>query len=146
MTSAGSFYEGGIDVTQLIPDVVLHQLPGGEPVLGVGGRGAQGFALGSFPLCGVEINTVPVPDDEIGIGESISDQATVTGTGLNAPPPTGTVDFVCGPLAAGAVCDTGGTLVSTEDLDGVNNPSIVTSDLFTPNEAGRWCFRGEYSR
>ena len=63
----------------------------------------------------------------------------------NAPPPTGTVDFVCGPLAAGAVCDTGGTLVSTEDLDGVNNPSIVTSDLFTPNEAGRWCFRGEYS-
>ena len=85
-------------------------------------------ALGSFPLCGVEINTVPVPDDEIGIGESISDQATVTGTGLNAPPPTGTVDFVCGPLAAGAVCDTGGTLVSIEDLDGISNPSIVTSD------------------
>jgi hypothetical protein len=144
---AGSFYEGGIDVTALIPDVscfttFLAESRSSQSVDAV----LKDFALGGFGTCEADIETVPVPDNEIGIGDSISDQATVTGTGLNAPAPTGTVTFfVCGPLAAGALCDTGGTQVSVETLDGTSNPSIVTSDLFTPNEAGRWCFRGEYS-
>jgi hypothetical protein len=144
---AGSFYEGGIDVSQLIPDVscftsFLAESRSSQSVDAV----LKDFALGSFPLCRAEMNTVPVPDNEIDIGDSIQDQATVEGFGLNAPPPTGTVDFfVCGPLDPGELCETGGTLVSTETLDGTSNPSVVTSDAFTPNEAGRWCFRGVYS-
>jgi hypothetical protein len=144
---AGSFYEGGIDVTELIPDVscftsFLAESRSSASVDAV----LKDFALGDFPTCEAEMNTVPVPDDEIGIGESISDQATVTGSGLNAPPPTGTVDFfVCGPLQAGELCDTSGTPFSTKTLDGTSNPSVVTSDPFTPNAAGRWCFAGEYS-
>jgi hypothetical protein len=144
---AGSFYEGGIDISELIPDVscftsFLAESRSSQSVDAV----LKDFALGSFPLCFAEMNTVPVPDNEIGIGESISDQATVEGKGLNPTPPSGTVDFyVCGPLAAGELCETDGTFVSTETLDGVSNPSTVTSDAFTPNEVGRWCFRGEYS-
>jgi hypothetical protein len=144
---AGSFYEGGIDVTELVGGAecftsFLAESRSSQSVDAV----LKDFALGGFGTCAAEIATEPVPDNEIGIGESISDQATVTGSGLNAPAPTGTVTFfVCGPLAAGALCDTGGTQVSVETLDGVSNPSVVTSDAFTPNEAGRWCFRGVYS-
>jgi hypothetical protein len=144
---AGSFYEGGIDVTALIPGVTcftsfLAESRSSQSVDAV----LKDFATGRLGSCEVTINTVPVPDDVVELGESVSDQATVEGQGLNAPAPTGTVTFfVCGPLAAGAVCETGGTQVSVETLDGVSNPSTVTSDAFTPNEAGRWCFRGEYS-
>ena len=74
------------------------------------------------------------------LGGSVTDSATVSGTGDGTP--TGTVSFfVCGPIASGT-CSTGGSAVgSPVALSG----GKATSDAFAPSSVGRYCFRGDYS-
>lgn len=74
-------------------------------------------------------------------GTAVIDTATLTGT---AGTPTGEVDFfLCGPdevTAAG--CPQGGTPVGSDDLD---DGVAVSPQVPAANEAGTYCWRGEYS-
>jgi hypothetical protein len=80
------------------------------------------------------------------LGDSVSDRAVVGGNAVGGPP-TGTVSFsVCGPLAAGT-CQTGGTALGTNGVSAIagTNDSEAVSESFMPTQAGRYCFRGDYS-
>jgi hypothetical protein len=78
----------------------------------------------------------------IDLGESVSDTAFLSG---NQGPVEGTVTFfVCGPENSEPDCSTGGTQVSIETLEEADNGQ-VTSDPFTPDEPGFYCFRFEFS-
>jgi hypothetical protein len=90
------------------------------------------------------------PTSTITLGSSIFDKAVVTGTAAGGDP-TGEVNFfVCGPIAAPATCDTGGTAVAgnpqtlVSDGDPATFTSSATSGAFTPTAVGRYCFRAEY--
>ncbi|HEV8361562.1 MAG TPA: Ig-like domain-containing protein, partial [Candidatus Thermoplasmatota archaeon] len=95
-----------------------------------------------FTVTAAESSTDTTPTlASIVLGQSNSDQVTVTG--VPGVTPTGSVTFfLCGPgeLTDG-VCSSGGSFVSTEDL--VNG--AATSQAATPDSTGTWCFRGEYS-
>jgi hypothetical protein len=93
------------------------------------------------------------PVTSIVLGEQIWDLAVITGTG-SANAPGGTVDFyICAPdeLDADGVCSTGGTLVSADVAVVASNPlpdpptSTALGGPFTPDEAGKWCWRADYS-
>jgi hypothetical protein len=110
-----------------------------------------------FTVAKILTNTVTTPVDgsgtptsTIALGGSIFDRAVVTGTAAGGDP-TGEVNFfVCGPIAAPAVCDTGGSAVAgnpktlISDGDPTTFTSNATSGAFTPGEVGRYCFRAEY--
>ena len=87
--------------------------------------------------------TTDSPSNSFVIGGSVHDSATITTTG-GGPAPTGDVDFyVCGPSAGISSCDDTGTLLSSETLAGATGTPpeyTVTSDDFTPTEAGDYCF------
>ena len=142
----GGFAEGGIDLTALglegcFASFMAETRSSPEP-----GAQLKDFALGNFESCDATITT-DASDDSFEIGGSITDSATVTVVG-GGPAPTGFVDFyVCGPSADITSCDATGTLVSSEDLAGATGtpPAFtVTSDPFTPVEAGDYCFYAEY--
>jgi hypothetical protein len=116
------------------------------------------FAAGELGECGVEVTTEPSTGSggTIAIGGSVTDTATVTGTGgVGTPPvPTGTVAFfICTPsqLDSNGECSTGGTQVGTpvegETLTPTGSPSqaSATSDAFTTAVVGKHCWRAEYS-
>jgi hypothetical protein len=96
-----------------------------------------------FTVEQADSRTATMPGDAtITLGQTNTDQATVTGVG--GVTPTGSVAFfLCGPSELDAVgeCGSGGALVSTEALDASGQ---ATSDAATPTSAGTWCFRGEY--
>jgi hypothetical protein len=142
----GAFYEGGVNLSELLGEDVscfssfmaeTRQSQSVDSVL-------EDFALGLFDTCRAEVETTP-SSTSIVLGESITDSAEITGFGIGAPPPTGTVNFfVCGPLEAGELCTTGGTAIGSVDLSGnTDNPVTVESDAFTPDAVGRYCFRAE---
>ena len=142
----GAFYEGGVNLSTLLGNDVscfatfmaeTRQSQSVDSVL-------EDFALGLFDTCNATVETSP-SSASITLGQSITDSAEIEGTGIGAPPPTGTVNFfVCGPLAAGALCTTGGTAIGSRDLSGNTlNPVTVQSDPFTPTAPGRYCFRAE---
>ena len=155
----GEFYEGGINLSD--PSINL----GGECFASVSSETRastsptatlKDFVLGNFGACGSSTVTTPQQSDGTGIpagGLSIGtgsvqaqDQAVVTATGGAGVKPTGTVSFfICGPQAAPALCDTGGTAVGVRTLTGTVNPATVVSDLVTLTSAGRYCFRAVYS-
>jgi hypothetical protein len=116
------------------------------------------FASGELGECEVGLETEPSTGSNgtIQIGGSVTDTATVTGTGgVGTPPvPTGTVAFfICEPdeLDASGECSTGGTQVGTpaegETLAPTANPSeaSATSEAFTTAVVGKHCWRAEYS-
>ncbi len=75
----------------------------------------------------------------IALGGTVTDTATVTGTG---PVPTGSVAFtVCGPLASAAGCPSGGAPLTTVGLSGTGS---AVSPAFTPQQAGWYCFAAAY--
>ena len=156
----GEFYEGGINLTQL-----EKTFPGlaGECFASFSAetRTSQStdavlkdFIIGAFQPCVSGIVTTP-SNTTITFGQSITDSAVVTGTGAGTP--TGTVKFfICAPgeLNTSGQCETGGTQVikSGSTVDGeLLSPDLndttkanATSDSFTPNSVGTWCWRGEY--
>ncbi|HEV8359730.1 MAG TPA: Ig-like domain repeat protein, partial [Candidatus Thermoplasmatota archaeon] len=94
-----------------------------------------------FTIAQQPSDTTTTPSSaSISLGETVADSVTVTG-GIGTP--TGTVDFyICSPSElTGGVCSAGGTFVSTETLVG----GAATSDDYTPDVAGTWCWRGVYS-
>jgi hypothetical protein len=87
-------------------------------------------------------DTLSSPKGDTTVGASVSDTATVTGSGAT---PTGTVDFfLCQPseVTAGG-CVTGGTKIgATKTLSG----GVATSDSTTnTTTVGKYCWRAEYS-
>jgi hypothetical protein len=149
---AGGFYEGGVDLTALGIGgcfstffAETRSSPSVDATL-------KDFVRGRFAVCRANINTTP-SSASIVLGQSVTDTAVVTGEGFaNAPTPTGTVKFfICSPaqLDANGLCSSGGTQVGTppegETLSQVSPGSAsATSESFTPNATGRWCWRGEY--
>jgi hypothetical protein len=92
--------------------------------------------------CGVaaETTTTGTPSaTTVEIGTPVTDTAAVTGDGS----PTGTVSFsVCGPLQSADGCAADGTAVGAAVTltDG-----SATSESFTPETPGTYCFRADYS-
>jgi Prealbumin-like fold domain len=84
-----------------------------------------------------------VTPTSVTIGQEVIDTATLGGQA--GYPVTGVVRFfVCGPAATSPVCSEGGTAVEPPQV--VNgNPSASASIPFTPQAAGNYCFRAEYS-
>ena len=88
-------------------------------------------------------DTLSSPNGDTTVGASVSDTATVTGSGAT---PSGTVDFfLCQPseVTAGGCEGTAGTKVgATKTL----NAGVATSDTSTNTTAvGTYCWRAEYS-
>jgi hypothetical protein len=151
----GSFYEGGLNVTRLVPDAqcftdVMVETRSSTPF----DSRLFDFTLGEFQACEPSIVTTPVDangdeDHEITLGESIQDQAVVEGTGAFAPDPQGIVTFSVCKVDEPTLCELGDPtleVVSVESLLGnTENPVTVTSDPFTPDEIGRYCFRAAWT-
>ena len=87
-------------------------------------------------------------DGAITIGQSLTDGVTVTGS--PSTPPTGDVSFsACGPSDDYADCATSGYATSVDPSEALNpgtgGSSTATSQSFTPNAAGVWCFDASYN-
>src|SRR5262249_27893754 len=120
MMDTPQFLEIGVDLTKF----GLDQPNGGAPCFGkfladtressTTTSTIPDYALGSFNTCNT-VTTTSASSSSITSGQSIHDNATITGSSLfgSAPPVTGTVNFfVCGPGADPTVgCTTGGTAV-----------------------------------
>lgn len=158
----GSFFEGGINLTRLVPDVgclstFMAETRSSTPF----DSRLFDFALGDFNTCRAAVSTTSsttvngVPATEVVPGTSVSDTATVTGsslTGGTAPTPTGTVDFhLCQPApngttAAGCPAGSGTKIGTTKTLD---SNGVATSDATTnpstTSAIGKYCWRAEYT-
>jgi hypothetical protein len=152
-----AFFEGGINITRLVPDATcfanfVAETRSSTPF----DARLKDFVQGQFENCEAGIKTTP-SDASIQLGDSTTDKAVVTGSGLNAPTPTGFVKFfICSPSQlTNGTCSSGGTFVDVDgdEPDGeplTPDPNDATkanaeSDPFTPNAVGKWCWRGEYS-
>ncbi len=80
--------------------------------------------------------TTLLSETSITLGDSITDQVTVTGLGSPFPEPTGTVQFFV-QIGAGSF-----NLFSTKTLD---SSGQATSDSYTPLTAGSYHFKAVYS-
>jgi hypothetical protein len=151
-----AFFEGGINISRLVPDATcfanfLAETRSSTPF----DARLKDFVQGQFGECEAEITTTPSAAS-IQLGESITDTAVVQGNGLNPPTPTGFVKFfICSPSElTNGTCSSGGTFVDVggDEPDGealTPDPTEptkanATSDPFTPDEVGTWCWRGEY--
>ena len=137
----GTFFEGGINLSDLGLDTgcfttFLAETRSSQSVDAT----LSDFALGEFSFCETPELTTSVNDSSITIGGSVTDTATLTGSKGTV---TGTIEFfVCGPSGSNPDCSTGGTKVgATKTLSG----GAATSDSFTPDAIGRYCFRAEYT-
>jgi uncharacterized repeat protein (TIGR01451 family) len=112
---------------------------------GKGGNQDQSLAAAAvFPAPDI---TTQVSDNQVTVGDSVTDLATVTDPSNSSPVTvTGGVDFyLCSPLASAPTdtsCVTGGTKVgATKALSG----GQATSDAYQVQSAGDYCFRAEYT-
>jgi len=124
------------------------------------------FVLSGFAPCGAKIQTTPSAGTSdttsVSPGQSVTDLATVTGSGITNPPfpssPPNVTFFLCTAaqvIANGGDCHTGGSQVgatkplaatavqgvSTATSDAVN-AGTVASPALTP---GTYCFRAEWA-
>jgi len=145
----GGFFEAGIDLTNLGLDTgcfstFLAETRSSQSLTST----LSDYALGAFSFCVAPDISTQVKHDgsstgsngHITIGESVTDTATLTGTKGTV---AGTVEFfVCGPSGSAPDCSTGGDKVgATKTLSG----GTATSDAFTPDAVGAYCFRVEYT-
>jgi uncharacterized repeat protein (TIGR01451 family) len=142
----GTFFEGGINLSALHLDsgcfsAFLAETRSSQSVDAT----LSDFALGEFSFCEPPRLATSVSDQSITIGQSVTDTATLTGTKGTV---TGTVAFfVCGPAGSNPDCDgataqtTGTKVGATKTLSG----GTATSDSFTPDAVGHYCFRAEYT-
>jgi hypothetical protein len=152
----GSFFEGGINITRLIPQAgclssFLAETRSSTPF----DSRLKDFALGNFNTCRVDVDTNATPTGgSVVPGTSASDTATVTGSSLvggTAPRPTGTVDFfLCQPSQVTAAgCPTGGTKVgATKTLvngQGASDSTATSDSTTTTTAIGKYCWRAEYT-
>jgi hypothetical protein len=137
----GTFFEGGINLSALELDTgcfttFLAETRSSQSVDAT----LSDFALGEFSFCETPNLVTAASDQSFTIGGSVLDTATLTGTKGTV---TGTIEFfVCGPSASNPDCTTGGTKVGvTKTLAA----GAATSDAFTPDAVGHYCFRAEYT-
>jgi hypothetical protein len=148
----GSFFEGGVNVSRLIPDAgclstFLAETRTSTPF----DARLKDFALGDFNTCRVTVDTDADPTGgDVVPGTEVKDTATVTGSSLvggSAPTPTGTVTFfLCQPeeVTVDVGCDTGDGTQIGEPVTLVNGEA--TSDPTTnTTEIGTYCWRAEYT-
>jgi hypothetical protein len=150
----GELYEGGVNLSQLGLGGECFSSVASETRSSTSTTATlKDFVLGQFAVCGATLSTTPSvgAGTEVSPGTSVTDIATVQGTGTATPPtPTGNVTFhMCGPIATG-VCTTGGVLVSTNALAGSAPPpgeAQATSDAVNTGSGllpGRYCFRADW--
>jgi len=137
----GTFFEGGINLSALELDTgcfttFLAETRSSQSVDAT----LSDFALGEFSFCETPNLVTAASDQSFTIGGSVLDTATLTGTKGTV---TGTIEFfVCGPSASNPDCTAGGTKVGvTKTLAA----GAATSDAFTPDAVGHYCFRAEYT-
>jgi hypothetical protein len=94
------------------------------------------FALGNFEQCGASLST-QVSNDEIFVGDTVTDDATVhVNGGANPPAPTGTVSF----KVDGVAFDTQPLSTAVKDV----NDYTVTSKAYTATTTGQHCFSASW--
>jgi hypothetical protein len=145
----GSFFEGGIDLgtlglTGVCFGSVLTETRSSSEIDAV----LKDFVLHAFEPCTSGLTTQA--SASVPVGGSISDTATVTGSGAGNP--TGTVTFtVCGPFPTATACTSSDATAApagtrTLQVDGtLGNPAIVTSDSIVTTGTGYYCFLAHYS-
>ena len=151
------FFEGGINLTDLdLGGKCFNTFIGDTRSSTSPTATLFDFAAGTTGSCEPGMTTSASTNGTVIPGSPVTDTATITITGADNPDdPTGDVTFfLCGPIAAGADCATGGTNIGTGTLanqsggtttDGiavatspvVNTPASVTGNLV----AGHYCFR-----
>jgi hypothetical protein len=148
----GSFFEGGINLTRLVPDIgcvssFLAETRSSTPF----DSRLKDLRLGDFNTCRAVVSTTSsTTASNVVPGTSVTDSVTVTGTSLtggSAPTPQGTVKFVlCQPAdvtAGGCVAPAGSQVGAIKTL---NASGQATSDATTNTTAlGKYCWRAEYT-
>jgi hypothetical protein len=166
------FVEGGINLSAIpgagtcFPTFIAESRSSSGPSTGLSLQAQlKDLAFGQFQTCGsttvttpqdasgntVGTNTTPGTGNSVSVGTGnsgvdVRDQALVTVTGADSF--AGSVTFhLCGPTATSstATCDTGGVLVGSAKPVSPPSPATVVSDLAHITEAGRYCWRGDYS-
>src|SRR5215213_6889166 len=144
----GHFFEGGIDLAALnLGGECFSSFLAETRTSNSIGSQLKDFVTGQLASCDASVTTTPT-SSSITLGDHNHDYALIEGSG-GSDAPTGTMSFsICSPaqLTNGA-CESGGTPVSTNPVTpiaGTTNGES-TSDAYTPNAVGTWCWRGVYS-
>ena len=147
----GSFFEGGINLTRLVPDIgcvssFMAETRSSTPF----DSRLKDLRLGDFNTCRATVTTSSSPSTSTVVpGTSVTDTVTVTGTSLTggtAPVPQGTVKFfLCQPsdVTAGGCEGTAGTEITpAKTLSGGTATSAATTNT---TAIGKYCWRAEYT-
>ena len=151
---ANEFYEGGLDLTGLgFTNVCFSSVLLNTRSSQSGTSALQDFALGNFGGCGSTVKTTPsVGANGITLpttattnpsAVNVTDSALVTVTGPSTF--SGTLSFhICGPTATTAtdLCTTGGVAAGSQTVTANGSYSSSSVKL---TEAGRYCWRGDFS-
>ena len=138
-----AFFEGGIDLDSIFaPEAApcfsgfLAETRSSQSVDAV----LKDVAVGDFNTCEPPNISTSVSDQTVDLGDSVTDTADFTN---NSPAVTGSVKFyVCGPDGSNPDCTTGGTQVGGSVTI---SSGTATSAAFSPDAAGKYCFRAEYT-
>ena len=141
-----SFFEGGLDLAQVFTGTVpcfgsfLVETRSSQEV----NAQLKDFIAGDFNTCVPPTIATAASDSSIQLGDAVHDTATLSGTD---GPTSGSVKFfACGPDASATACTSGGTQVGgAVAVNTTANGGTATSAAFTPEAAGWYCFRAEYS-
>jgi hypothetical protein len=146
----GEFFEGGVNLSTLglggecFASVASETRSSTSPTATL-----KDFVLDNFGECTSGIETTPSAGQggttSITTAGSISvtDSAELTITGAQTW--TGTLAFhICGPLAAGALCTSGGTAAGSSTVTNTTSQPISSSAV-TVTSAGRYCWRGDFT-
>jgi hypothetical protein len=151
----GEFYEGGINLSKFNLGGECFSSIASETRSSTSTTATlKDFVLGQFAVCGASMTTTPSTTGEVSPGQSVTDQADVTGTGTSSPPdPTGNVTFFLCSVTGSNTCDSGGTQVGNPvPLDGGANTtdglahaiSGAVNTAQNPLLPGKYCFRAEW--
>ena len=149
----GSFFEGGINLTRLVPDIgcvssFLAETRSSTPF----DSRLKDLRLGDFNTCSATLSTSSsVGTSTVTPGTSVSDTATVTGTSLtggSAPTPQGTVKFfLCQPsqvTAAGCPAGAGTQIGTPAEGETLVNGTVSSESTNNTTAIGKYCWRIEY--
>jgi hypothetical protein len=162
---AGSFYEGGINLTALgfgdtcFSSFLAETRSSQSPTATL-----KDFVLGGFGDCDSSMSTTPsaptlsgsaplvdtdgdsLEDIQLGTGDAgaiVVDSAHVEVTGIDNW--SGTVDFfICGPIASPELCDEGGVAAGADIPVDQDTTDVISSETKL-TEVGRYCWRGEFT-
>ena len=122
----GEFYEAGLNLSLLgLQDECFSSVLSETRSSTSTTATLKDFVLGQFATCTVTASSAPTVGSGATVtpGTSVSDTATITGSGVpNPPTPSSATNqvkfYLCGPVTAPATCTTGGTLVGSAPLSG----------------------------